>query len=360
MHIPKLRIGNLLASVPIVQGGMGVGISLSRLAGAVARAGGVGVISGVEVGYNWPTYASGKAAANREALLWHLQQARGLAPQGIIGVNIMVALTNYEEVVATAIEGGADIIFSGAGLPLSLPALVKDSEVRIAPIISSAKAAVLITKQWLKKHGRLPDAIVIEGPLAGGHLGFSREQLEDTTGMYSLETILSEVIASLKELLGEGYGQVPLIAGGGVWTGADIARLLKQGASGVQMSTRFVATEECDAPEEFKQAYLDAMAEDVAIIDSPVGMPGRAIINEFMAAAKRGDKQPDWCVANCLKPCNPAKTPYCIASALVNAASGNLSEGFAFCGAHVHRLKEITTVDFLMKELMDELVEIPN
>lgn len=360
MYVPELKIGDLVARVPIVQGGMGVGISLSRLAGAVARAGAIGVISGVEVGYNWPTYLDNKVNANREALLWHLHEARKIAPQGIIGVNIMVALTNYEEVVATAIEGGADIIFSGAGLPLSLPALVRDSNVKIAPIISSAKAASLITKQWHKKHGRLPDAIVIEGPLAGGHLGFSREQLEDTTGKFSLGTILEEVIASLKDLLGDDYKKIPLIAGGGVWDGEDIARLLKQGASAVQMSTRFVTTEECDAPQEFKQAYLDAKQEDVAIIDSPVGMPGRAIINDFMAAAKRGDKQPDWCVANCLKPCNPATTPYCIASALVNAASGNMDEGFAFCGAHVHRLTEITTVDLLVKELLEELAKIPD
>jgi NAD(P)H-dependent flavin oxidoreductase YrpB (nitropropane dioxygenase family) len=330
---------------------MGVGISLSRLAGAVARAGGVGVISGVEIGYNWPEYNKDKNRANREALIWHLQRAREQAPDGIIGVNIMVALTNYEAVVATAVEGGADIIFSGAGLPLSLPALVKGSKVKIAPIVSSAKAAALITRQWVGKHGRIPDALVVEGPLAGGHLGFSREQLEDTTGQFALENILGEVLEALKALNVE----VPVIAGGGVWTGSEIARLLRLGAAGVQMSTRFVATEECDAPPQFKQAYLQAEEQDVVIIDSPVGMPGRAITNDFLEAARKGYRQPELCVANCLKPCNPAKTPYCIASALINAAYGQLDEGFAFCGAYAHRLSEVTTVQTLMDELVAEI-----
>ena len=355
MDVRALKIGELEARVPIVQGGMGVGISLSRLAGAVAKAGGVGVISGVEVGYNWPGHQEDKNKANKEALLWHLNQARSIAPQGVIGVNIMVALTNYEEVVATSVLGGADIIFSGAGLPLSLPALVKGSKVKIVPIISSAKAALLITKHWFTKHGRLPDAIVLEGPLAGGHLGFSREQLEDTSGQYSLDNLLREVLDALKGYLGDRYREVPVIAGGGVWTGGDIARLFRAGASGVQMSTRFVVTEECDAPEAFKKAYLDAQEEDVALINSPVGMPGRAIKNDFLRDVVRGDRRPDWCTTNCLKPCNPTETPYCIAEALISAASGNLEDGFAFCGAYVYRLTELTTVEAVIQELMDEL-----
>jgi len=355
MQIPELRIGQYTAKYPVVQGGMGVGISLSGLAGAVAKVGGVGVISGVETGYNWPGYDDDKAKANRDALVWHLQEARRIAPQGVIGVNIMVALNNYEDMVAAAVEGGADIIFSGAGLPLSLPGLVAGTRVAIAPIVSSAKAAVLIVKQWRSKHNRLPDAIVVEGPLAGGHLGFSVEQLEDSTGQYSLDTIVVSVIEALKQLLGEESKSISIIAGGGVYSGGDIARLLRLGVHGVQIATRFVATAECDAHDAFKQAYVKAKPEDVTIIKSPVGMPGRALRNIFLDEAKSGMRQPDWCRINCLKPCIPTQAPYCIAEALVNAAQGKLNEGFAFCGAEVHRIDKITTVPELMEELMSEL-----
>lgn len=357
MEIPRLKIGPYTAKYPVVQGGMGVGVSLSRLAGAVAKAGGVGVISGVETGFSWPTYDDDKHRANREALVWHLREARRIAPAGVIGVNIMVALNNYEEMVAAAVEGGADIIFSGAGLPLSLPALVAGSKVAIAPIVSSAKAAVLIVKQWTTKHNRLPDAIVVEGPLAGGHLGFSLEQLHDTSGAYSLDTIVVSVIEALKQLLGPKSESIAIIAGGGVFSGKDIARLLKLGAQGVQMATRFVATEECDAHEAFKQAYVAAKPEDVVIIKSPVGMPGRALSNAFLEEAKAGNRQPEWCRVNCLKPCNPAEAPYCIAEALIHAAQGKLNEGFAFCGSEVHRIGSMTTVPKLFEELMAEVAE---
>lgn len=355
MQIPQLVIGEKIASVPIVQGAMGVGVSLSGLAGAVARAGGVGVIAGVEIGFNWPTYATDKVTANSEALLWHLKKAREIAPQGIIGVNIMVAVNDYALLVETAVKGGADIIFSGAGLPLSLPALTAGSQVALVPIVSSAKAAALITKHYLHKYNRLPDALVVEGPLAGGHLGFSRSQLADATGKFSLDTILGEVLVAMQDLLGEKASLVPLIAGGGVYSGADIARLLRAGAAGVQLATRFVATLECDAAREFKEAYLQATAEDVVIIDSPVGMPGRALANKFLVEVEKGLRQPDSCVVHCLKPCNPLRAPYCIAEALINAARGQLGEGFAFCGSEVHRIDKIVSVEELMQELVEEL-----
>ncbi|KAF0195585.1 MAG: 2-nitropropane dioxygenase [Bacillota bacterium] len=357
MLIPELHIGPYTAKYPVVQGGMGVGISLSQLAGAVAKAGGVGVISGVETGYSWPTYDDDKQKANREALVWHLQEARRIAPEGVIGVNIMVALNNYEEMVAAAVEGGADIIFSGAGLPLVLPALVAGTPVAIAPIVSSAKAAAIMVKQWRAKYNRLPDAIVVEGPLAGGHLGFSYEQLHDTSGQFALDTIVVGVIEALKQLLGEKSQSIAIIAGGGVFSGSDIAKLLRLGVNGVQMATRFVATVECDAHEAFKQAYVQATLADVVIIKSPVGMPGRALGNAFLDEAKVGNKQPEWCRVNCLKPCNPSQAPYCIADALVNAAQGHFHEGFAFCGSEVHRVDRITTVSELMQELMGELAE---
>ena len=355
MEVPKLRIGTKTAPVPIIQGGMGVGISLGGLAGAVARAGGVGVISGVEIGFNWPTYEDDKEEANRAALRWHIHRAKEIARGGLIGVNIMVAVNDYEEMVHTAVAAQPDIIFSGAGLPLSLPALVAGSEVCIAPIVSSARAAVLITKQWLNKYNRLPDVIVVEGPLAGGHLGFSKEQLFDISGKFSLETILCEVLAALVQLLGARAKDVPVVAGGGLYTGYDIARMLKLGASGVQISTRFVATEECDASPEFKAAYVASRPEDIVIIDSPVGMPGRAIRNRFLDEVKRGERRPDSCLTNCLKPCIPSEVPYCIASALINSAVGRMSDGFAFCGSEAHRITGITTVDALMAELVGEL-----
>lgn len=355
MQIPQLVIGEKIAQVPIVQGAMGVGISLSGLAGAVARAGGVGVIAGVEIGFQWPTYATDKVTANSEALLWHLRRAREIAPQGVIGVNIMVAANDYALLVETAVRGGADIIFSGAGLPLSLPALTRGSSTAIVPIVSSAKAAALITKHYLNKYNRLPDAIVVEGPLAGGHLGFSRSQLADSTGQFSLDTILSEVHTAMRDLLGEKAASLPLIAGGGVFSGGDIARLLRAGAAGVQLATRFVATLECDAASEFKEAYLQATPDDVVIIDSPVGMPGRALANKFLKEVEKGLRQPDSCVVHCLKPCNPLRAPYCIAEALINAARGQLGDGFAFCGSEVHRIHSIVSVDELMRELCDEL-----
>ncbi len=289
--------------------------------------------------------------------MWHVRRAKEIAVDGMIGVNIMVAVNDYEEMVAAAVAAKADVIFSGAGLPLSLPAMVAGSGVAIAPIVSSARAAVLIVKQWLNKYARLPDAVVVEGPLAGGHLGFSREQLFDTSGKYSLETILGEVLSALRQLLGGRAAEIPVIAGGGLHSGQDIARILGLGASGVQISTRFVATEECDASPEFKAAYLASSPEDVVIIDSPVGMPGRALRNAFLDQVARGERTPDACVTNCLKPCVPSQVPYCIASALINAANGEMKDGFAFCGALVHRLDRMTTVEALMEELTHELEE---
>lgn len=355
MEIPVLKIGNKVANLPIVQGGMGVGISLSGLAGAVAKAGGIGVISGVEIGYNWPTYEQDKQAANREALGWHIRRAREIAPGGVIGVNIMVAINNYEEMVSAAADAGADVIFSGAGLPLSLPEMVKGRDICISPIVSSAKAAVLITKQWRNKYNRLPDAVVVEGPLAGGHLGFSKDQLLDTSGKYSLETILVEVLEALKLLLGEKAAEIPVIAGGGLYTGFDVARLLKLGAKGAQIATRFVATTECDASLEFKAAYVASRPEDIILIDSPVGMPGRALRNAFLDEVKRGERQPAECSVNCLKPCIATKAPYCIALALINSARGRMSDGFAFCGSEAHRIDRITTVGEIMRELAEEI-----
>ncbi|MCR4400304.1 MAG: nitronate monooxygenase family protein [Syntrophomonadaceae bacterium] len=352
MEIPNLVIGKHTARLPLVQGGMGVGISLSGLASAVAREGAVGVISAVEIGMSEPDYRENKREANVRALRAEILRARELAPEGVIGVNVMVALNNYEEMVSTAVAAGADLVIVGAGLPLGLPALVADSDTAAVPIVSSAKAIQLIGKRWDTRFRYCPDAVVVEGPLAGGHLGFSFEELQHPETV-RLEDIVVEVMEAVRPLE-DKYGRpVPVIAAGGIYDGADIARFLCLGCAGVQMGTRFVATFECDAAEEFKQAYLRARAEDVEIIRSPVGMPGRAIHNQFL---ERVQTQPEKikCRYNCLRPCDPRTAPYCIADALINAKLGRLDQGFAFAGANVYRVDRIVSVHDLITQLMEE------
>ncbi|WP_026895944.1 NAD(P)H-dependent flavin oxidoreductase [Clostridiisalibacter paucivorans] len=358
MKIPSLKIGDLTASVPIVQGGMGVGISMSRLAAAVANCGGIGVISGVEPGFNFDGYYKDKIKTNLKALRHHIRKAKELAPKNIIGVNIMTAINNFEDMVKTAVEEKIDIIFSGAGLPLSLPKFVKDSNTKIAPIVSSGRVAKLICKQWDKKYQYLPDAIVLEGPKAGGHLGFSNEDLEtENENKSSLTDMVKEVLESIKPFERKYNRKIPVIAAGGVHDGRDIARLLLAGASGVQMGTRFVATHECDASEAFKKAYIDAKKDDVVIIKSPVGMPGRAINNDFIRKVYENYENKEIKCIRCLKGCNPKSTPYCIADALINAQKGNFEKGFAFAGENVYRIKEITSVKALIEGLMKEIEE---
>lgn len=353
MQIPALQIGELRVRLPIVQGGMGVGVSLANLAGAVANCGGLGVISGVETGFYRPDYTKNKRQANVNGLLEQLAIAREISPGGAIGVNIMVALNNYREMVGAAVQGRADIIFSGAGLPLDLPELTAGSPVKLAPIISSGRAASLICRHWLKRYDRLPDALVLEGPLAGGHLGFSPEQLRDPAAP-TLEQLIPEVLAAVAPFA-NCHGSIPLIAGGGLWTGADIARVLRWGAAAAQLASRFVPTVECDASDAFKQEYLRATAEDIVLIDSPVGMPGRAVANPYLRRVQAGETSPIRCAYNCLKPCSPQQAPYCIAEALINAQRGDLQHGFAFCGANAWRAEQITTVAAVMRQLVTEL-----
>ena len=347
-----LKIGDLIARVPIVQGGMGVGVSLSGLASAVANAGGVGVISAAGLGVIYNEFSKDYNEASIHGLREEFRKARE-ATKGIVGVNIMVALSNFADLVRTSIEEKADIIFAGAGLPLNLPSFLKEgATTKLAPIVSSARALKLICRRWIGEYGYVPDAVVVEGPKAGGHLGYSNEQLNDPA--YSLEAIVPEVVAAAREI-GEQNGRyIPVIAGGGIFTGEDIHNIMALGADAVQMGTRFVATDECDASPLFKQNYINAKEEDMEIIQSPVGMPGRAIHNSFLEKVKQGLKQPKACPFNCIKTCDVTHSPYCIMLALYNAYKGKMENGYAFAGSNAWRCDKIMSVRELMESLQAE------
>lgn len=347
-----LKIGDLLARVPIVQGGMGVGISLSGLASAVADAGGVGVISSAGLGVIYREYSNDYDEASIWGLKQELRKAREIT-KGIIGVNVMVAMSNFADMVRTAVAEKADIIFSGAGLPLNLPSFLNgDSTTKLAPIVSSARALKVICRRWIGEYGYTPDAVVVEGPKAGGHLGYSNEQLGDSR--CTLEQIVPEVVAEVREIEQRQGKRIPVIAGGGIYTGADIYDITSLGADGVQMGTRFVTTEECDASDAFKQTYIHARKEDIEIIQSPVGMPGRAIHNSFLEKVKAGLKRPKACPFNCIKTCDVSRSPYCIMLALYNAFKGKLENGYAFCGSNAWRADRIVSVHELIDTLKSE------
>jgi nitronate monooxygenase len=329
---------------------MGVGISLAGLASAVAAAGGFGVISAAGIGMNEPDFSSNYVEANNRALTKEIRAARA-ATTGALGVNIMVAMANFADLVKTAIKENVDAIFSGAGLPLDLPSyLTEGSRTKLVPIVSSARAAVILCKKWLSRFGRAPDAFVVEGPMAGGHLGFKAEQIDDP--MFVLEILVTEVIAGVRPYSAPDGRPIPVIAAGGVYTGEDIHRFIQLGAAGVQMGTRFVATNECDAEAAFKQSYIDAVENDVVIIKSPVGMPGRAIHNTFLDQAARGEKNPACCPYRCIHTCDYQKAPYCITLALANAKKGRLKYGFAFAGKNAWRVDRIMPVVELFSELI--------
>jgi NAD(P)H-dependent flavin oxidoreductase YrpB (nitropropane dioxygenase family) len=351
VNMKSLKIGNLIAELPIIQGGMGVGISLSGLSSAVANQGGIGVISAACIGMFEPDIATNYIEANIRALKNEIRKARELT-KGILGVNIMVALSNFADMVKTAVDEGIDVIFSGAGLPLNLPKFVDGTKnTKLVPIVSSARAVSVIAKRWIEKYNYIPDAIVVEGPKAGGHLGFKREHIEDPE--YSLEKLIEEVIAEVKPFE-EKYGKtIPVIAAGGIYSGEDIYKFMQLGAAGVQMATRFVTTVECDASDNFKKSYIDAKKEDIGIIKSPVGMPGRAITNKFIEDVNIGKKNPYKCAYHCIVTCEGEKSPYCIANALMNAQKGNMKSGFAFAGVNAYKAEEIVSV----KELVETLVK---
>lgn len=343
-------LGDLEIKLPIIQGGMGVGVSLSGLASAVANEGGVGVISCAGLGLIYHKSPGDYLSKCIYGLKEELRKAKEKT-RGVIGVNIMVALTNYADMVRTSIAEKVDVIFAGAGLPFDLPSyLTQESETKLVPIVSSSRAAKIICEKWKNNYNYLPDAIVIEGPKAGGHLGFKVDQLNDEN--YSLEQIVPEVLEITSNYQSEK--RIPVIVAGGITTGEDIRHFMDMGVAGVQMGTIFVTTEECDASSEFKKVFVDARKEDLRIIQSPVGMPGRAIDGEFIKSVAEGKEKPKSCPFHCIKTCNYEKSPYCIVQALYQAAKGNLKKGYAFSGMNVHLTQKISSVREVIANLKAE------
>lgn len=349
-----IKIGDKESKYPIIQGGMGVGVSMHNLAGNVSKEGGIGIISTADIGYLEEDFSKDPMKANLRAIGKEIKKAREIAGEDkIIGVNIMVALKNYSEIVKECVKQKIDLIISGAGIPKELPEYVKGTSTKIAPIVSSLRCCKLIVSHWIKKYKYIPDMIVIEGPEAGGHLGFKREEL-DESAKPNLENITTEIVEYIKEIEKETGKNIPVISAGGIWDSKDIKKFLDLGASGVQMATRFVATNECDASTEFKQAYINANDADIKIIQSPVGMPGRAIRNDFIKMMEKEKSKISKCYG-CIKTCNVASTPYCITKALINSVKGNINEGLIFCGSNVSKIKKIISVHDLIEELVCEI-----
>ncbi len=347
-----LKIGNLEIAVPVIQGGMGVGISLSGLASAVANEGGAGIISSAGLGLLYKKFSVDYLEASISGLKEEIRKAREKT-SGVIGVNVMVAMTNFADMVRTAIAEKVDILIAGAGLPLDMPSfLKKESTTKLVPIVSSARAAKIICDKWKTNYDYLPDAVIVEGPKAGGHLGFKEEQIEDSN--FSLEKLVPEIVTELKSFEDKYGQQIPLIAAGGIYTGQDIRDIMALGASGVQMGTRFVTTDECDASTDFKKSYIDASEKDIEIIKSPVGMPGRAILSNFINKVKAGAKQPKTCPFKCIRTCDISKSPYCIIIALMNALKGNFEAGYAFAGSNAFRATRIFSVKEVFQSLLME------
>lgn len=374
-NFKPLVIGDLKIEKPVIQGGMGVGISLHRLAGAVAKAGGMGLISTAQIGFREPDFKTNFVEANLRAIRNEFKKAREIAPEGAIGFNIMVATKHYDMWVKEAVKAGADAIISGAGLPVSLPEYAEAAyeemkamgkkllrRTKLAPIVSTAKAAMVICKMWDRKYHRVPDFVVVEGPLAGGHLGFTKEQLAqygadstDVETSYNQAAYDEEVKAIMKVV--KGYEDkyethIPVVTAGGIYTHEDVKHQFELGAEGVQVATRFVTTKECDAPDAYKQTYIEASKEDIVITQSPVGMPGRAILNPFLKKIKEGERPAIKSCFQCLEHCDIKTIPYCITRALVNAAEGDEDAALLFCGSNAFRSDRIETVEEVMNALL--------
>lgn len=352
-------IGNKTLELPIIQGGMGVGVSLDRLAGAVASCGGMGTISAAFPGLHEPDFEQDPKGASLRALEKQIRRAKEAAKgAGLVAVNVMVATTQYTECVRTAIRAGADAIVCGAGLPMDLPLLAQkegSTDTLLAPVVSSGRAAALICRLW-SRHKRLPDFVILEGPKAGGHLGFTEEEAKEAQAGegQSMASLLEQVLKALAPFREKAGRDIPVFVAGGVQDGAQMAEYMKQGAAGAQFATRFITTQECDASQAYKQALLDAKPEDIAIVKSPVGMPGRALRSPLIRRVEDGTQpNPDRCI-RCIVPCQPQNAPYCISRALIAAVKGDWENGLFFCGANAGMKKAVTTVREEISQIMDE------
>lgn len=360
MELKPLKIGKYEIKYPIFQGGMGLGISWDKLAGNVSLEGGLGIISSVGTGYyenrkfidkelNAKPFGSENFYSTR-GLRAVIENARKICGDLPLGVNIMYAANDYARVVKDACEAGINIIVSGAGLPTNLPEFTQNfKEIALVPIVSSAKALKIICKRWLQRYERLPDAVVLEGPLSGGHQGFTYEQCLDPE--FSLFNLIPQVKAEIKE-----WGDFPLIAAGGIWDKNDIEKAISLGANGIQMGTRFIGTHECDADIGFKEVLLAAEEKDIELIKSPVGYPARGIRTNLINLVDKRMGPKIQCISNCVSPCQRGKEAkqvgYCIADRLFDAYSGKKESGLFFTGANGYKLKELISV----KELMHKLV----
>lgn len=346
-----LVIGDLVAKLPIIQGGMGVGISLSNLAGTVSALGGIGVISTAQIGFTEAEFRKNPLKENLKMIGEHIKRAREIAPKGVLGVNIMVATQDYSLYVKEAIKNGIDIIISGAGLPIDLPEIAKGAKTKLIPIVSMFKSASVLLKMWDRKSNTTPDAIIIEGPKAGGHLGFKPEELQADSNADDYDLEIKKIINLIKEYEVKYEKSIPIIIAGGIQSKEDVNHAFSLGAQAVQVGTKFIPTEECDANIRYKEAYLNVDYDDLIIIKSPVGMPGRAIRNDLIDKTLEGQIPIKRCF-NCIKTCNPKTTPYCITDALIAAANGDLENGLLFCGASPPIQSQIRRV----KDVLDELL----
>jgi len=349
LKIPELKFGNITAKIPIIQGGMGVRVSLAPLAAAVANEGGIGTISSIGLG-DIEDSKRDYGKMSKDALIEEITNAKKLT-KGHLAVNIMGVLSNADDLIKTAVKEGIKIIVFGAGVPSKLPEVVEDKSVNIVPIISSARVASIILRTWVKRYNQIPEAFILEGPLAGGHLGFNYDQLQNLEEN-SLERIIPDLLEMIKPFEDKFGRKIPIIAGGGIFTGEDLIRMLSLGASGVQMGTRFVCTNECTVSPKFKQSYIDSNKEDIVIIKSPVGMPGRAIKNPFLMGIEKDGKQKIKCPYKCLTVCNSDEAHYCIAKALVNSYFGDMDNGLIFCGANAYRIDKVVSVRELIAEIL--------
>lgn len=343
MRLPKLRIAHLEPKYPIIQGGMGVKVSTAPLAAAVANQGGIGTLSAAE--YHLKNRKTPKTDTVRGAtvprpflyatdLAAEIKRARSMT-DGIVGVNIMYAITDFYDLVMTSVDAGVDFVVTGAGFSRDIYGYVSDFGMPVISICDQPGLAKIAQKLGAA-------AIIVEGKEAGGHLGTDRPT--------------REVLPAVADTV-----SIPVIAAGGIWTGEDMEEMFKLGASGVQMATRFVCTYECEVSPEFKQAYIDARKEDITVIKSPVGMPGRAIRNKFLNRVESGEPIKFKCPLLCLKTCKAKDANYCIADALINAYQGRLDEGIIFAGENAWRSDRIVSVKDIFDDLLShfELDEAP-